>query len=256
MISGEGLRRATLVASVRTESEIPGQIYFGDERTLGSGFEGSVYLANVALANMLSARRLQLARKVLDVPESAPLLMQRYQVARAAGMQVPQTFRILREETGELSILMTDQSEGGVNLLIEPGDAGLRQMLRQRPDLQRRVRSLDFRLRDDVGKRTALGVQLEDMSAQANRSGVLLSEDAVRLVVNPRDELTLTIADFGFFIPGEANAEGGYTYSVKGPGNWEGGYASFSLTANKLAAYNARELEAFRRDIRDYQHVT
>lgn len=218
---------------------------------LGEGAEGTVYLAHVALAGA-DERVVPLAYKELYEPESAPYLLERYGRLRMAGLPVPQTFRITTGERGQIGVLMTDQTAGNTNLLIEPGDESLREAIKERPSIGRRIQEIELGDYTESGDRAKLAMQLRGYAAQAAANGVLLSSDSPRLILHPDDSFDVEFSDMGFVAAGTKSGDA-FEFEIKGPGSWNVSYMDMSMSAVELEAKNLEELNAFRNEMKIYQ---
>ncbi|MBI4036184.1 hypothetical protein HY383_04505 [Candidatus Daviesbacteria bacterium] len=193
--------------------------------------EGKIFDVDVSLARGERRRKVHLIHKVLDLPQTAGILVERHQAAKEAGLPVPATFRMSRDASGMLGILMTDLTEGKKNLFMESGYAVLNDNWRKI------LAETDFNHYFDPADPQDIGF----LSKQATDKGIKLSVDSVGFILKPDGANKLFIFDFGWVLLGRELPEERYRFITEGPDLWDD-KTEFVLTKKELYRSNIEVL--------------
>ncbi|MBI2086229.1 hypothetical protein HYT74_02720 [Candidatus Daviesbacteria bacterium] len=189
--------------------------------------EGRIFDVDASITKGEKRRRVHLVHKVLDLPQTVGILVERHQAAKEAGLPVPATFRMSRDNNGMLGILMTDLTEGKKNLFMESGYALLND------DWRKVLAETDF----DHYFDPADPQNIRLLSNRATEKGIRLSVDSVGFVLKPDGTNKLFIFDFGWVLLGTKLPDGRDRFITEGPDLWDD-KTEFVLTKEELYEKN------------------
>ncbi len=150
---------------------------------IGSGMEGVIY--RVQIKNKEGVVE-PFALKVLSEPVYSPELKDKYELAKNAGLPVPELF-----EVSDKGILMSDLSDNGQNLVLSFNDfkaSRLDDLRYKQPELMATFAQQDI---------SSLKPLIEKFARQASEANIDINhEDAWFFVMKPTGEIGLVLTDF------------------------------------------------------------
>ncbi len=159
----------------------------GKEEKIGEGSESTVNRVDLRLQRGQRSKNVQLVEKVFEYPISRDSVLQKYNLAKSSGLNVPNTFRLT-----ERGALITDLTEGGKNLVISAMDADndeyLEDLKLNKQDLYKLFVEADI---EEVAK-----YGYEDLEKAANSNICLSHADIWFLVLKPEGNREFVIGDF------------------------------------------------------------
>lgn len=150
---------------------------------IGSGMEGIVYRVSIADS---AGQTETLVLKRLSEPVHAPELKDTYDLAKKAGLPVPDTFVVANE-----GLLMSDLSDNGQNLVLSLNDlkrSNLDRLQQTQPQLMATFSRLDLNNLDTSIR------QIDQLAKAANLT--IDNSDAWFFVMKPSGEMRLVLTDF------------------------------------------------------------
>lgn len=150
---------------------------------IGSGMEGVIYRVQIKNSEGIIE---PYALKVLTEPVYSPELKDKYELAKNAGVPVPDFF-----EVSNKGILMTDLSDNGQNLVLSFNDfkaSRLNDLRYKQPELMATFAEQDI---------STLKPIVEKLARQASEANIDINhEDAWFFVMKPTGEMSIVLTDF------------------------------------------------------------
>lgn len=150
---------------------------------LGAGMEGVVY--RVQIKNQ-EGKIEPYALKILTEPVYSPELKDNYELAKQAGLPVPERF-----DVSNRGILMTDLSDNGRNLVLSINDlkaSHLEDLRHEYPELMKTFSQQDIQ---------SLKKEMWELAKKASEAHLLIDhEDAWFFVMEPNGKMRLVLSDF------------------------------------------------------------